>query len=547
MTPAIRLENAGFRYASASALAQLTAEAAPTSPDAVAGVSPASGAVAEAPTGIRHVSLDLPAGSATLLCGPSGSGKTTLLRLLGGLAPQLHGGTVTGRVTVSGEEMPRVDVSDVVQVAATVFQNPRTQFFTTEVASELAFGLENQGLPRETILDRVAEAADLSGIGTLLDRSLDTLSGGQLQVVACTAALAQRPGVILLDEPSGNLSAESIGILQRVLRSLREAGHTLVVAEHRLAYLSGIVDRVVLLDGGTVAHDVEARDFYTWSDERRRALGLRRLRETEREHRDEGGPRSGAGRPGADQSGAGERGIEIRDLRFSYGRTRVTDIPHMELRRGEITALTGPNGAGKSTLARILTGLTRQDAGTISLDGRALSARARTRASAMVLQDVDRQLFGETVVADVTMGLGRTDRAELDLPGLLASTGLDGLEDRHPQSLSGGQRQRVAIAGATAQAADVYVFDEPTSGVGYAHLLGIVTILRSLARAGAVVLVITHDEELIDEAADTVLRLTPVAAPPAAPRTAPRTSQPLETLPLGASPHGKDRHGHLHS
>lgn len=542
MTPAIRLENVGFRYASASALAQLAAEAAPTSPDAVAGVSPASGAVAEAPTDIRRVSLDLPAGSATLLCGPSGSGKSTLLRLLGGLAPQLHGGTVTGRVTVSGEEMPRVDVSDVVQVAATVFQNPRTQFFTTEVASELSFGLENQGLPRETILDRVAQAAGLTGIGTLLDRSLDTLSGGQLQVVACTAALAQRPGVILLDEPSGNLSAESIGILQRVLRSLREAGHTLVIAEHRLAYLSGIVDRVVLLDGGAVAHDVEARDFYTWSDERRRALGLRRLREAERGHRDEGGRRSGAGGPGA-----GERGIEIRDLRFSYGRTLVTDIPHMELRRGEITALTGPNGAGKSTLARILTGLTRQDAGTISLDGRALSARARTRACAMVLQDVDRQLFGETVVADVTMGLGRTARAELDLASLFASTGLDGLEDRHPQSLSGGQRQRVAIAGATAQAADVYVFDEPTSGVGYSHLLGIVTILRSLARAGAVVLVITHDEELIDEAADTVLRLTPVAAPSAAPRTAPRTSQPLEALPLGASPHGKDRHGHLHS
>jgi energy-coupling factor transport system ATP-binding protein len=529
MTPAIRLQNAGFRYASASALAQLAAEAAPTSPDALARVSPASGtglspapgsevsaasgAVAEAPTSIRDVSLDLPAGSATLLCGPSGSGKSTLLRLLGGLAPQLHGGTVAGRITVSGEEMPQVDVRDVVQVAATVFQNPRTQFFTTEVASELAFGLENQGLAREAILDRVAEAAGLTGIAPLLGRSLETLSGGQLQVVACTAALAQQPGIILLDEPSGNLSAESIGILQRVLRSLRKAGHTLVIAEHRLAY----VDRVVLLDGGAVAHDVEARDFYAWSDEKRRALGLRRLREGER-----GRGTEAAGPETSERSSSAAGGLEIRDLRFSYGRTLVTDIPHMELRRGEITALTGPNGAGKSTLARILTGLTRQDAGTISLDGRTLSSRARTRSCAMVLQDVDRQLFGETVVADVTMGLSRTARAELDLPALLASTGLDGLEERHPQSLSGGQRQRVAIAGATAQAADVYVFDEPTSGVGYAHLLGIVTLLRSLARAGAVVLVITHDQELIDEAADTVLRLTPVT-------------------------HGKDRHGRLHS
>lgn len=478
----ITFADAGFTYGAASALAQL----ASSEPDAEAGVD------------IADIDLDIPPGSAVLLCGPSGSGKTSLLRLLGGLAPQLHPGTASGSVTVSGREMTTLDVHEVVEVASTVFQNPRTQFFTTEVAGELAFGLENQAMDRVEILERIRSAVAVTGIGGLIDRRLDSLSGGQLQLVACTAALAQRPDVILFDEPSSNLSPASIEILSAVMSGLKEAGHTLVIAEHRLAYLDGIVDRAVLLDGGRVREDMPAAQFFSLSDEQRRAKGLRRLRPAP--------PASPS--PPVDAAHA-DRGLVVENLRFSYGRTLVTDIDRLDFPRGTISALTGPNGVGKSTLARLVCGLAKQDAGTISLDGRALRARDRNRVASMVMQDVGRQLFGETVAADVTMGLSASARTDLDLSALLEATGLTGLEDRHPQSLSGGQRQRVAIAATAAQGSPICLFDEPTSGLGFSHLIGIAAQMRSLADHGAVVIVITHDDELIAEAADSVITLTP--------------------------------------
>ncbi|WP_181274476.1 ABC transporter ATP-binding protein [Brevibacterium oceani] len=483
----ITLEGAGFTYGSVSALAQLAA----------------ADTAAEAGADIADIDLDIAPGSAVLLCGPSGSGKTILLRLLGGLAPQLHPGTVAGTVTVSEQEMPGLDVHRVVEVAAIVFQNPRTQFFTTDVAGELAFGLENQGMERPEILERIRSAIAVTGIAGLLDRRLDSLSGGQLQLVACTAALAQRPGVVLFDEPSGNLSPASIDLLATVLRGLKDAGHTLVIAEHRLAYLDGIIDRAVLLADGHVSEDLPADRFFSLTDEQRRARGLRRLQAPTVGH-----VRPTAEAPPAPDDGDGD-GLVIEDLTFSYGRTLVTDIPHMEFHRGTITALTGPNGAGKSTLARLICGLAKQDSGTIRLDGKVLRPRARNRASSMVMQDVGRQLFGDTVTADITMGLSATEREALDLPALLEATGLTGLDDRHPQSLSGGQRQRVAIAATAARHAPICLFDEPTSGLGFAHLLGIGAQMRALADRGAVVIVITHDDELITEVADAVITLTP--------------------------------------
>ncbi|MCS4592284.1 ABC transporter ATP-binding protein [Brevibacterium sediminis] len=477
----ITIDGAGFTYGAQSALAQL--------------------AVTESTTkaaDISDIDLDIAPGSAVVLCGPSGSGKTTLLRLLGGLAPQLHAGTTSGTVTVSGQEMTTLDVHRVVEVAATVFQNPRTQFFTTEVAGELAFGLENQALARDEILDRIRSAVAVTGIGGLLNRRLDSLSGGQLQLVACTAALAQRPGVILFDEPSANLSPASVDILVAVMHGLKQAGHTLVIAEHRLAYLDGVIDRAVLLADGRVAEDMSAEDFFAQTDQQRRERGLRRLQSAHV-------PQS---QPMVDTTS--NSGLAIEDLRFSYGSTPVTDIPHMVFPRGRITALTGPNGAGKTTLARLICGLAKQDSGTIRLGGKTLGPRARNRAASMVMQDVGRQLFGETVRADVTMGLTVAEREALDLPTLLDATGLTGLEDRHPQSLSGGQRQRVAIAATAATHSPIFVFDEPTSGLGFSHLIGIAAQMRALADQGAVVIVITHDDELIAEAADSVFSLTPL-------------------------------------
>ena len=198
---------------------------------------------------------------------------------------------------------------------------------------------------------------------------------------------------------------------------------------------------------------------------------------------------------------AGGPGLKVKDLRFSYrGGPAVLDIDELDFPAGRISALVGPNGAGKTTLARVVCGL--ESADTVLLDGKKLGAAARRAASYIVMQDVSRQLFAESVEQEVGLGLGEVDAAVL-----LEAVGLAGLEERHPQSLSGGQRQRLVIASALARRPRVCVFDEPTSGVGREHLLAIAGLMRQMANDGVVVIVITHDDELVEACADRVVAL----------------------------------------
>ncbi|MDN5964433.1 MAG: ATP-binding cassette domain-containing protein, partial [Actinomyces sp.] len=208
---------------------------------------------------------------------------------------------------------------------------------------------------------------------------------------------------------------------------------------------------------------------------------------------------------------ATSRGLVLDQVRFSYGRNRVLDIDHLEFPAGRICVLVGDNGAGKTTLARLLCGLVREDRGSrITLDSRPASARTRTASSYIVMQDVHRQLFSETVRAEVTLGLSRSERREVDPEDLLARFGLSELAERHPLSLSGGQKQRLVLASAMACHKAVHIFDEPTSGVDERHLVGIAAQLRELADQGAVVIVITHDLELLDACADRIVTLRPL-------------------------------------
>jgi energy-coupling factor transport system ATP-binding protein len=200
--------------------------------------------------------------------------------------------------------------------------------------------------------------------------------------------------------------------------------------------------------------------------------------------------------------------LRLEDIRVHYGRRLVLDIPSLDVHAGEVTMLVGPNGAGKSTLASVICGLLAPDkGGRILLNGKAMNERARLAASAMVMQDVERQLFSATVRTEVSLG---TDVA--DPVPLLERFDLLNFADRHPLSLSGGQKQRLMIAAAVARDAAVYLFDEPTSGVDRRHLDAIGQQLRELASAGHVVLVITHDPELVDACADTIIALHPLAA-----------------------------------
>lgn len=444
---------------------------------------------------ICDVSLQVKPGEVALLCGASGSGKSTVLRTINGLAPQFHGGELTGSITVAGHDMAKVELHDVCALSATVFQNPRTQFFTTDVRSEMALPLENLARDPQLIRERIADIAQRSGISWALERTLASLSGGQLQRVACACAMVMDVPVILFDEPTSNLDTNAIVEFAGMLQLLKDAGAAIVVAEHRLHFLQGIADRVYRLEAGAIVEEFAADDFFALSSQQRRERGLRSLHP---HHPELPAPHG--------------EGLHIRNLQFAYGDNKVLDLKDASFPKGKITIVSGVNGAGKTTLARLICGLAEPQRGAeFSFNGQKLSTRKRNHLAAIVMQDARRQLFAETVREEVRLGQ-EAICDESAAAQLLQRLDLSACEHSHPLATSGGQQQRLVIAAALASRRPIMIFDEPTSGVDYRQLQSIASLLRELAAAGTVVIVITHDPELMSECGDFELlleKLTP--------------------------------------
>jgi len=438
---------------------------------------------------LRDIGLVVEPGESVLLTGGSGSGKSTLLRCFNALIPHLHPASIKGKVRVAGLEPAAEGLAAVGRRVSSVLQNPRTQFFCSDPRSEMAFASENYGRPVKEIRERIAAAERALSLKPLMGTSMHHMSGGQRQRIAVGAAHVNRPQLYLLDEPTSGLDRDSIDKLNDMIGTLREEGATILVADHRLAWLAGRVDRVLMLKRGCLTEEWSADDFFALDEDSRLRLGLRRLHRT--------------ASPGLPSAPDEADGLRLENIRFSYRRgTPVLDIPHAVLPRGAITVVSGPNGAGKSTLARALTGLIKPR-GDMVMDGTKLSAKTRRHRCFLVMQDVNLQLFADSVREEISSG--KTAQEPTDL---LERMRLSGLEERHPLSLSGGQQQRTVVAAALNQRRDIYVFDEPSSGLDHASMLATADQLRSLADSGAVVVLITHDDELVAACGDHELRLS---------------------------------------
>ena len=459
--------------------------------------------------GVAGISLSLRAGELALLCGRSGCGKTTVTRLANGLAPHFYEGTVDGSVRVCGLDVARAELWETARLVGSVFQNPKSQFYNVDVRGEVAFGCENLGFDASDIERRVGDATRAFDLAPLLDASLFALSGGQKQRVACASATATSPRLVVLDEPSSNLDFETIARLRAAIARWKESGAAVLVAEHRIHYLDGLADQVIYLNEGRIAHRWSGDEFARLDDAERVRLGLRArsvadaLRFPERSRCASPAPHCSSG-AAADQAPrkapeAQKPPIRFENLTADYRKngtlTRALDIPTLELPRDGVTALIGPCGAGKSTFAETVCGLNRCG-GTVEIDGVRLGKRGRQRRCFMVMQDVNHQLFAESVLDEVLLGMAGGGREQRAL-GILRDLDLDKLAAEHPLSLSGGQRQRVAIAQALATDRPLIVYDEPTSGLDLAHMQQVADTIRRVRARGAAQIVITHDPEFV--------------------------------------------------
>lgn len=452
---------------------------------------------------LRSVSLEVPAGQCVVVTGPSGCGKTTLSRLVNGLVPHVYAGEVTGRVRVGGTEVAAWTADELGVRVGSVFQNPRSQVVNLDVASEIAFGCENLGLPRAEIVERVEEAAAALGIRPLLDRSIEELSGGQKQAVILASALAMRPAVFVLDEPTASLDTVSMMRLAEVVAALKAQGKTVIVSEHRLWWLHGVADRVVLMEEGSVAGDWDAASYGALPRAERAALGMRAWTVTEMEEEmaarvEVATVASAEGSPAPATGAATATGLTAEGLTVAFRRKPpVLEGLSLAVAPGRVLGIVGRNGAGKTTLLRCLSGLTRERAGSVAFDGRALAARERPGTVHLVMQEPGYQLFADSARAELRLSDAEADE-------LLAAFGLAACAERHPLSLSGGERQRLAIAAGIAQGARALVLDEPTSGLDRANMERVAAALRRVAAAGAPVALVTHDYEFLCAVCDEV-------------------------------------------
>ena len=501
---------------------------------------------------LSHVDLAVEEGELALVVGRTGSGKSTLLGALNGLIPHFTGGHLEGRVVVAGRDTATHRPRDLADVIGVVGQDPLAGFVTEHVESELAYGMEQLGLPPATMRRRVEEALDVMDIADLRDAPLRDLSGGQQQRVAIGAVLTLHPQVIVLDEPTSALDPTAAeDVLAAISRLVHDLSTTVVVAEHRIERVIHHADSVIHVVDGRVEHGppeqvmvgatvappvVELGRWAGWvplplsvRDARRKAGPLRRdLGEI----------------PSPTPLPEGPGGLEAKGVSVAHGRLVAVDDVDLTLRPGTITALMGRNGSGKSSLLWALQGSGARTRGSVGVEGTDpadLKPAARRRLVGLVPQTPADLLYLDSVEAEC-------HRADADAdaePGTCAAT-LEQIApgirpEQHPRDLSEGQRLSLVLAIQLTADPPVLLLDEPTRGLDYTGKAALRRSLRALAERGRTVLLSTHDVEFVADAADRVLVLADgevIADGPTAevvtssPAFAPQVAKVLAPAPL---------------
>lgn len=450
-------------------------------------------------------------GEFAVLGGRSGAGKSTLCKAIMGIVPALQRGKMHGEVRILGRKVEGMRPFQVSRFAGLVFQDFEAQLFSTSVELEVAFGPENLGLPREEVGRRIRESLKAVGLEGFERREPWTLSGGEKQRLAIASVLAMGPPVLVLDEPTTDVDPLGREDIYRVVKELKDKGHTVLLVEHEVGEVED-ADSLALMSEGSVVWkggmgkadlglltSCGVRPPEPWAlashlgvspsgpermaSEIENILG-KRLEEARRRWREM-----------VDEDMAPKDVVlEVREVRYSYPSSQVEALKgvSLEVGEGEFMAVLGPNGSGKSTLAKIMAGLVSPQSGSVLLRGRPV----RPGKVGYVFQNPDQQLFAPTVWEEVAFGprsMGiKGGKLEDSVEEALEAVGLSNYRERDPFSLSKGERQRLAVASVLACSPEVLILDEPTTGLDYEEQRRMMEFLREWNLEGGTLVLITH-------------------------------------------------------
>lgn len=471
---------------------------------------------------IEQISFDLQPGEMLLVAGASGCGKTTLARCINGLIPRSYHGDRSGSVLVKGREVSQMSLVEVAQQVGTLLQDPERQIVSSYVVGEIAFGLENLGLPREEIYRRMDEVFDRLNLNHLRERETFTLSGGEKQKVALAGVLVMRPAVLLLDEPLASLDPASAHEAIQIFRSLADEGTAIILIEHRVEdALQARPDRLLYMENGRMCYlgavDTFPKELNYHAVKLPAPWVVQRVMQEKKPSLMTVLPQ-----PANPQA---EKLVSFKNVSFAYGDgPEVLHNIDLDIRQGDLIAVLGPNGAGKSTLVKHAIGLLKPTRGEVlikGVDSRNQSVAQIARSIGYVFQSPTHMLFAPTVREEVAFGPEnlKFDKQDIqrNVTESLSVVNLVGMEEYPPLGLSFGQQKRTTIAAVLAMRSEIMVLDEPTAGQDYANYTRFMDMLcraqdgegRSLLTANfKATLFITHDLDLAVTYANRILLIS---------------------------------------
>lgn len=446
---------------------------------------------------LKDINFEVKSGECVLICGASGSGKTSFSRLLNGISPHYIEGDLQGKMRTADLKLGEAEIEEYMPFVGSVFQNPKTQHFTVDTTSELAFPLENIGSDPADIHRQIKNKAKAFQVSHLLERNIFKLSGGEKQQIAFVAANMLNPEILVLDEITSNLDQEAINRIAQMIQQLKKKNITLILFEHRLSWAKDFVDRYVFFEEGEIKKEWTASEFSGLTNDKLHHLGLRSM--------DLSPYRKKIQQKIDFSTSETEAILQTRDLEIGYPNHKVLSKLNLNFHSNKIIGLMGANGTGKSTLANTLTGIQPPISGEILWKGNKISPKELIKKSFLVMQDMNYQLFSDSVENEILLGSKYPEY----LDETIETLNLIPYRKRHPMSLSEGQKQRVAIASAILSGKEIIIFDEPTSGLDYLHMERFGQLLERLktTQRDRVIIVITHDEELAGKWFDSIFIL----------------------------------------